>query len=40
LAALCDMYDVSVKDVMLINDITDANHIEVGQLIIIPIEGY
>lgn len=39
LTAICDMYDVSVQDVMRINDISDANHIEVGELLIIPVEG-
>ena len=38
LTAICDMYKVSVQEVMLINDITDANHIEVGDLLIIPVE--
>jgi len=39
LSAICAMYDVSVQDVMLINDISDMNHIEVGDLLIIPIDG-
>lgn len=39
LLGICNTYDVSVQDVMLINDITDANHIEVGNLLIIPVEG-
>lgn len=38
LTAICDMYKVSLQEVMLINDITDANHIEVGDLLIIPVE--
>lgn len=40
LTAICDMYDVSLKEVMIINDIADANHIEVGNLIIIPVDQY
>ena len=39
LSAISAMYDVSVQDVMLINDISDMNHIEVGDLLIIPIDG-
>ncbi|PID85647.1 MAG: hypothetical protein CSB13_07100 [Chloroflexi bacterium] len=42
LTAISDMFDVSLEDVMSINKISDANHIEVDDLIIIPIEieGY
>ena len=39
LTAIGNMYGVSVQDIMLINDITDTNHIEVGEPLIIPIEG-
>ena len=39
LAALCQMYGVSLKDVMFINSIADANHIEVGDALVIPIGG-
>ena len=39
LTAICNMYGVSVQDVMLINDLVDENHIEVGEPLIIPIEG-
>jgi LysM repeat protein len=39
LTAICEMYNVSMNDVMLINDISDANHIEVGNLLIIPVIG-
>lgn len=39
LSAISDMYDVSVQHVMLVNDISDANHIEVGDLLIIPLDG-
>ncbi len=39
LAGVCQMYGVSLQDVMLINDIEDANHIEVGDYIIIPVAG-
>lgn len=39
LTAICDMYNVSVQEVMLLNDISDANRIEVGELLIIPVEG-
>jgi hypothetical protein len=39
LSSISAMYGVSVKDVMIINDISDANHIEVGELLIIPIDG-
>ena len=39
LSAISDMYDVSVQDVMLVNNISDANHIEVGDLLIIPLDG-
>jgi hypothetical protein len=39
LTSISAMYGVSVQEVMLINQITDQNHIEVGELIIIPIDG-
>ncbi len=39
LTAISAMYEVSVQEVLLINDISDANHIEVGDLLIIPIDG-
>ncbi|MBE2221633.1 MAG: LysM peptidoglycan-binding domain-containing protein [Anaerolineae bacterium] len=39
LSSISAMYGVSVQDVMIINDIADVNHIEVGELLIIPIEG-
>ncbi|MFO7681507.1 MAG: LysM domain-containing protein [Chloroflexota bacterium] len=39
LAALCQMYGVSLKDVMFINSIADANLIEVGDALVIPIGG-
>lgn len=38
LSAISDMYDVSVQDVMLVNNMSDANHIEVGDLLIIPLD--
>lgn len=37
LTEICAIYDVSLQEVMLINKITDANHIEVGSLLIIPV---
>ncbi len=42
LTAISDMFEVSIDEVMIINEISDANHIEVNDLIIIPIEfeGY
>lgn len=39
LSMISDMYDVSMQDVMLVNDISDANHIEVGDLLIIPFDS-
>ena len=39
LTTISAMYGVSVQDVMIINNLSDANHIEVGELIIIPIQG-
>jgi hypothetical protein len=39
LTSISLMYGVSVRDVMIINDLSDANHIEVGELLIIPIQG-
>lgn len=38
LSTISDMYDVSMQDVMLVNNISDANHIEVGDLLIIPFD--
>jgi nucleoid-associated protein YgaU len=39
LSSISAMYGVSVQDVMLVNKITDQNHIEVGELLIIPLDG-
>ena len=39
LTAISAMYGVSVQEVLLVNNISDANHIEVGDLLIIPIDG-
>lgn len=39
LTSISEMYGVSVEEVLLVNNISDANHIEVGDLVIIPIEG-
>jgi LysM repeat protein len=39
LTAIGAMYGVSVQEVLLVNNISDANHIEVGDLLIIPIDG-
>lgn len=39
LAALCQMYGVALADVMAINNIVDANHIETGDALVIPITG-
>lgn len=39
LAEICDQYGVSIAEVARINNISDWDHIEVGQVITLPLRG-